>query len=62
MHKNLEKLYGSYKKKFAQNPFDDKTVEIGEYLIAKIAGQRRKDWRDTQEELNLTHKVKHGDD
>jgi len=53
MHKNLENLYESYKEKFAQNPFDDETIEIGECLINEISEQRRKDWRDTIEELNL---------
>lgn len=54
MHKKLENLYESYKEKFTQNPFDDETIEIGECLIAEISEQRRKDWRDTIEELNLT--------
>jgi len=53
MHKNLENLYKSYREKFAQNPFDDETIEIGECLINEISEQRRKDWRDTIEELNL---------
>jgi len=51
--KNLENLYDSYKEKFAQNPFDDETIEIGECLIAEISEQRRKNWRDTIEDLNL---------
>lgn len=53
MHNNLENLYDSYKEKFAQNPFNDETIEIGEFLIAEISEQRRKDWRYTIEEVNL---------
>lgn len=54
MNKNLKNLYESYKKKFAENSFDDETIDISECLSAKIAVQRRKDWRDTIKGLNVT--------
>lgn len=53
MNKILEILYESYNKQFAQNPFENETIEISECLIVKISEQSKKNERNTIKGLSL---------
>ena len=54
----MKELYEAYKNQYMRNPFDSTTLDTGNELISKMAGENKSRWEEMITSTNLTGNIR----